>query len=151
MSARLKEPRGPGWSEWPSSPTSPLPRGARRWFWFATTVSTSGILAVSSLDNVDEEDRGLTWHVSISRFTQRGARYVPEHATDDDVAHALDAFRMTGAEEDNHVRVDGRAAVARHFWREVDPSKRTECQCKETEEVVVEPDGYTYTRPRGGA
>lgn len=144
MSEPIRTPRGPGWREWPATVGAPLPRWARRFLFMVT--DEVAILVVSSVDNVIE--RGATWHVSISRMVRQGYRYVPQHAPDEDVALALDALRMTGSEEDNHARVDGRAGVARHFWREVDPAKRTDCECKETEETIVEPDGYTFTRER---
>lgn len=65
---------------------------------------------------------------------------------DDSIARVLKDFDMVGAEEDNHE--NGRA---RHFWRmcEREPGEVVgECECKETEEIVVEPDGHTWSRTR---
>ena len=81
---------------------------------------------------------GPQWHVSISRGGRR-----PKPA---EVARALRAFGMRGAEEDNH-----HPGNARHFWLPVDPARRVECECKTEEATVVEPDGYTWTNPHDEA
>lgn len=78
---------------------------------------------------------GLQDHVSISRRLHRP----PES----DVRRALAAFGVVGAEEDNH-----HPGIARHFWRPVDPAHYALCQCKETETVIVDSDGYTWTNPK---
>lgn len=108
------------------------------------------IVAVSSLDAIDDgrggKLNGPTWHLSVSRasFIFGGSR-----PTDEDVSTALSAFGMVGAEEDNHANPFTRAGgLARHFWLHTDPARRVGCECKSTEETVVDPDGYTYTRPR---
>lgn len=75
------------------------------------------------------------WHMSISH---RGDR-----PTELEVKRALGAFGMVGAEEDNH-----HPGGARHFWRPVDPSRRVDCECKEDEAIVVEPDGYRWSKSR---
>jgi hypothetical protein len=83
------------------------------------------------------------WHVSVSSAGHR--------PTDDQVDRALRDFKMAFAEEDNHS-----PGVARHFFLGCFPTPEevatgTQCECKETEEVVVEPDGYTWSRERGEA
>lgn len=77
------------------------------------------------------------WHVSVSMNGQR--------ANNEQVAIALRHFDMQAAEEDKH-----HSGNARHFFLLADlkPGEVAECECKETEEVVVEPDGYTYSRER---
>lgn len=145
----IKAPRGPGWVEWPGTADAPLAPGARR---FIRIDGPLGIQAVSSVDHVandsgDEPGGHLEWHVSLTRLRRAPEGYVPEHATEDDVAFAIDAFRMRGCMEDNHARADGSAGVARNFWLAIDPAKRRDCECKTTEIVIVEPDGFTYTRP----
>jgi hypothetical protein len=75
------------------------------------------------------------WHISIS---QQG------HRPDADVVdRALRAFDMVGADEDNH-----HPGIARHFWLPVDPARRVECECKTTEDTVVDRDGYAWTNPK---
>lgn len=76
--------------------------------------------------------------LSVSRSGRR--------ATDDDVAVALKAFDLTDGEEDNH-----HPGQVRNFWRPIDPEHRVACQCKSDEDIVVEPDGYTWTNPKTGA
>lgn len=50
-----------------------------------------------------------------------------------------------GWDEDNH-----HPGIVRHFWLPLDASKRVQCQCKDTELVITEPDGHTWTTPRDG-
>lgn len=152
-----KTPRGSGWTS-----VEPLPgHGAPRWLFLVEgTIEAPavGILVVSTLDVIENAKAGpdvggthLEWHVSVSRqrwrYIPRGLAQ-PEHATDDDCKRALDAFRMRGCFEDNHARPNGAAGNARNFWLAVDPAHRIDCECKETEELIVLPDGYTFTRPR---
>lgn len=99
------------------------------------------ITVISSLVDAEYPDgngTGPQWHVSLSF---KGKRPKEHH-----VRRALRAFGMVGAEEDNH-----HPGVARHFWRPVDPTRRVDCQCKEDEDVIVEPDGYTWTNPNDGS
>lgn len=94
-------------------------------------IHPSGLVVVSSLDTTP---RGPEWHVSVSKS---GGRCTPEEA-----ALACRDFGIAGAEEDNHT-----SGLARHFWMAVDPAKRTDCECKETEETIVEGD-YAWQRER---
>lgn len=78
------------------------------------------------------------WHISIS---SNGERPMFEQ-----VATALRDFGMVAAEEDNHS-----SGNARHFFLLADlaPDEQPgECECKDDEEIVVEPDGYTWSRKR---
>lgn len=95
-----------------------------------------GVTVISTLDMAKAPDGSgdviPQWHISVTR---RGRR-----PRADDVTRALLAFGMTGAEEDNH-----HPGQARNWFLPVDPSRRVDCECKETEVVVVEDDGYTWT------
>lgn len=86
------------------------------------------------------------YQVSVSTLNVDLAR-PRRRATDEECAYVLAAFGMVGAEEDNH-----EAGVARHFWRlcDVAPDAEMPCDCKETDEIVVEPDGHVWSRPRAG-
>ena len=105
----------------------------------ASSVWQSGPIrvctALEQAEYPDGDGAGPQWHISI---TTMGKRPKPNH-----VRRALRAFDLVGAEEDNH-----EPGNARHFWLPVDPAHRVDCQCKEDEEVIVDPDGYTWTNPR---
>lgn len=76
------------------------------------------------------------FHVSVSDGGRR--------ASDDAVRSVLADFDMEGADEDNHL-----SGNARHFWIVADGRKReTPCECKATEETIVEPDGYQWQKER---
>ena len=96
------------------------------------------LVVVSSLDMAALPDgsgeTGPQWHVSLS---------LKAHRPKDNLVRAvLRDFDMVGAEEDNH-----HPGNARHFWIPCDPARRVDCECKATETVVVELDGYTWTNP----
>lgn len=102
----------------------------------------SGPICVISALEMAESPRGTgetipQWHISI---TDRGRRPKPNH-----VRRALRAFGMVGAEEDNH-----HPGMARNFWQPVDPAHRVDCECKEEDVIVKEPDGYTWSNARDG-
>lgn len=127
-----KRPRGPdAWQ----------PLDVPRVLWTPNTLAVSrwqrgAVIVVSALEDAELPGAsGATWHVSISRM---GKRPRPR-----DVEHALRDFDMRGAEEDNH-----HPGVARHYFQPVDPAYRGLCECKTTEDVVVERDGYTWTNPK---
>lgn len=105
----------------------------------------SGIQVISKLEVVpypdDETVSGPQWHVSVTRAGKRGI--VRPYQSDVDLA--LADFDMVGAEEDNH-----EPGMARHFWMPVDPAHRVDCQCKADEDLIVEPDGHTWTNPKSG-
>lgn len=144
MKHEPKLPRSRAWYPWPGTGDAPLAKGLKRFV--RDIAGAPGLLVNTSLDLV--HDRGLTWHISVSRLLRVGDKFHGTHVNDAEVVIALRAFGMATAEEDNHAMPDGSAGKARHFWLEVDPSKRRDCECKETEETIVAPDGYSYTRPR---
>lgn len=108
----------------------------------------AGLLVVSSVDHA--EFRGVKrpqYHVSISVVQDAApGAFGFRRPNDLEVAMVLRDFGMVGAEEDNHE--PGRA---RHFWRlcQASPDEAMGCECKETEEVVVEADGHRWSRERG--
>lgn len=135
MSDREKQPRpGYGWERIDSSTLE-------RFGYLAHSAWQRGpACAISTLQDAEYptgEGIGLQWLVSISR---RGKR-----PRDTDVRAALRAFEMRAAEEDNH-----HPGNARQFWLPVDPAHRAECECKLTEQVVVERDGYRWSNPTDG-
>lgn len=101
------------------------------------------VRVITALEEAEYPDgsreRGPQWHVSISRVGRRPRRK--------DVARVLRGLGLARVrpEEDNH-----HPGVARHFWLPVDPDRRVDCECKLTEEIHVEPDGYTWTNPAPG-
>lgn len=81
------------------------------------------------------------WHFLISVSAGGG------YPTDDELARARKDFGMQPADEDNH---ESGAGVRKLFlpmaWRPGDPST---CECKTTEQSVVEPSGYTWQTEHG--
>jgi hypothetical protein len=97
-----------------------------------------GMMLISALEQAEYPTGGGTgpqWHVSVSMRSGR-------RCSDADVAKALDAFGLVGAEEDNH-----HPGVARHFWMPLDPARRVDCECKDEEITIADPDGYRWTTP----
>lgn len=94
---------------------------------------------ISSLQIMDMPDgsgeRGPQWHVSVSR---QGLR----RASNADMERVRKAFKMQQAEEDNH-----QPGVTRNLMLVCDPARRVTCECKETEEVIREPDGFEWSNP----
>lgn len=64
-------------------------------------------------------------------------------ASDDVIRGVLADFALEGAEEDNHS-----SGIARHFWLDEGQTVQPECECKRTEETIIEPDGYRWQRER---
>jgi len=83
----------------------------------------------------DGSGTGPQWLVSVSYKRRR-----PDNKQ---VQRALRAFGMAAAEEDNH-----EPGIARKFWLPVDPAHRVDCECKTTEDVIVEPDGFKWSNPK---
>lgn len=110
---------------------NPLVKACSAWCRGGSTV----ISALELADYPDGQGAGPQWHISIRHISGRPRV----------VSGVLRAFGMPGAEEDNH-----HPGIARHFWLPVDPAHRVDCECKETEEIIVEPDGYTWTNPTDG-
>lgn len=134
MSAPPLVARVPVGAGWEHAGTVPLPGGARGSVWRRGQVSVVSSLDMSKLPDGSGEI-GPQWHVSV---TTRGKRPKANH-----LALALRAFGMTGSEEDNH-----HPGEARHFFLVVDPKRRVDCDCKATEETLVEADGYRWTNPK---
>lgn len=91
----------------------------------------------SSVDLAELPDRsgiGPQWHISVSRY--------PDRASHAEVQRALRDFGMLEAEQDNH-----EPGSAKHFWLPVDQAHRVDCECKEDEVQVVEPDGHVWSNP----
>lgn len=130
---------GPGWERIPIPPASPLAEIGTVSAW--QRKRTCVISALENAELPDGSGTGPQWHISVSRVAGAGNKR-PSFV---DVRRALHAFDMKGAEEDNH-----HPGNARHFWVPVDPSKRVGCECKVTETVVTEKDGYQWTNPTDG-
>jgi hypothetical protein len=107
----------------------------------ASAWEAAGLKAISAIEMAEAPDgSGETipqWHLSVSVLSRT------RRARGHEVRQALRDFGLEGAEEDNH-----EPGAARHFWMPVDPGRRVDCECKTTEEVVVEPDGHRWSRPR---
>lgn len=128
---RERFPRDLDWQEVPTSPE------VLRLSSVSSTWMRGRLLVISSLEL--EAREGPTWHISIS---SNGRRPIPR-----EVRRALMAFGLLGAEEDNH-----HPGRARHFWMPVDPARRGKaCACKRNEDLIEEPDGFTWTNPKDGS
>lgn len=75
---------------------------------------------------------GDQWLVSVSRS--------PDRASSDDAQRVVECFAMPAFDEDNH-----HPGIARHLWCPVDEQYRHACECKLTEELIVDDDGYEWT------
>lgn len=129
-----KQPRG---SEWTRLPDMQAPGRLLVEVWVSGPIRVTSSLSSMELPDGSGE-LGPQWLIGISANSKRPK---PHH-----VRRALRAFGMTEAEEDNH-----EPGVARKFFLVVDPTRRTDCECKETEETVVEPDGFTWQNPKPDA
>lgn len=99
--------------------------------------SADGLLAISSIDNMylpgtNDTGTGPTWLVSVSKHGQR--------CSDADLQGVVEAFEMPAFDEDNHY-----PGISRHLFCPVDEAYRSACECKVTETLIVEPDGYQWT------
>lgn len=137
-------PKRPWRSVWRRLPDAMGPSGELALRFHAARL---GLLVVSSVDLA--EFRGVVrpqYHVSISSPSSVcGLELTPRRPVDHECQAVLAEMGMRGAEEDNH-----EPGLARHFWRlcEAAPDEAMGCECKETEETVVEPDGHRWQRPR---
>jgi hypothetical protein len=139
LSAIERLPRhGRGWHETPlpAALEAQLRLGEHASCWLRRNVVAISTLELAELPDGSGEV-GPQWHLSISSAQHR--------ATAAQAARALEDFGLVGAEEDNH-----EPGIARHFWLPVDPARRRDCECKESEVTVVEPDGHRWTNPREG-
>lgn len=135
MSLVERRPSGREWLE-VRNPAAPV----GSWVLACSTWSDGRLFVISTLVDAELPDgsgaTGLQWHVSISRG--KGKRAKPL-----EIRRALRAFDFVSAEEDNH-----EPGAARHFWMPVDPSRRVDCECKETEDVITDRDGFKWSNPK---
>lgn len=82
---------------------------------------------------------GPQWLVSVS-LAGRGR----DRPGDADVARVVEAFAMPAFDEDNH-----HPGLARHLWCPVEEQYRNACECKLTEVIVTDVDGYRWTDQDG--
>lgn len=127
---RERRPRkGSHWVEVGGPPLDDCPVS----YWKRSGVTVVSSLEVAQLPGQPERS-GPQWHVSIS---YRAGRPSAEH-----VARAQRDFGVVGSELDNH-----EPGIAQHYWLVCEPTDRRDCDCKESEAVLVEADGYTWTNP----
>lgn len=132
-----RKPRGAGWERILTPLVTRDACGSNS----VTYRRSDGTRVCSSLANAELPGEppavGPTWMLSVSCNQQRASNAV--------VRRALRAFRLERADEDNHI-----PGIIRMFFMPVDPARRSICECKLTEEIVVEPDGFVWTNPHGG-
>lgn len=127
-----------GFSRWPHPQPWALPAGASAW------RSHDGLYVISALDSMvypTGRGHGPTWLVTVSLDASRH----PARPSNTDVARVAEAFGLTDWDEDNHM-----PGIARALFCPVDPAHRVACECKATELVHVDPDGYRWTTPATG-
>jgi len=98
--------------------------------------SHDGLVVISSLNHAylpgtQDTEIGPQWHVSVSR--------APERSLVADVERVVECFGMPAFDEDNH-----HPGIARHLWCPVDERYRQGCECKLTEQLIVDGD-YQWT------
>lgn len=145
MTERERRPRS---REWRELPVPSAVYGARSGAHAASRVHAASrwrrgpVIVISTLVDAELPGEGggvgPTWHASITRL---GKRPRPR-----DVERFLRDFDLVGAEEDNH-----HPGAARNFFLPVDPALRGQCECKTTEDVITEADGYQWTNPKSTA
>jgi hypothetical protein len=105
--------------------------------------SHDGIRVLSGLHDTvlpgTDHEIGPQWLVSVSRSGRREVR-----PSDDDVRRVVEGFAMPAFDEDNH-----HPGVARHLFCPVAERHRSACECKLTERLVTEVDGYQWTTDDG--
>lgn len=112
MSEHKKPAPGSGYERLPNPPIPP-PQGTLDHAWYGLMSGWKAVVVGSSL-----EDHGagkLVHHISISK-SLLGERMKAGNFPAD-VQHALEAFAMQGAEEDNSAS----AGYAHHFWMLANP------------------------------
>jgi hypothetical protein len=124
---------------WDPTAITPPPESMSAWM-------RRGVFMISTLELAHAPDGSEEvipqWHVSMSKRND-GETVASKRPTAEECRQALACIGMVGAEEDNH-----HPGVARHFWMPVDPARRVSCECKVTEQVIVEPDGYKWSTPK---
>lgn len=107
--------------------------------------SHDGLRVISSLNQAhlpgsgDPPLVGPQWHLSVARMT--GGR--EDRPTAAEVRRAVDGFAMPTFDVDNH-----HPGLAWHLWCPVDERYRLACECKATEVLITEPDGYQWSTER---
>lgn len=120
-------------SGWTGINGARLPRMANCLSWSAwTNGKLNAISELCIADHPDGDGSGLHFHIS---FTAKG-----KHADTRPVLRALKAFGLSEAREDNH-----EPGAARNFWLPVDPAHRVDCECKTTEQQMVERNGHAWS------
>lgn len=109
---------------------SVLPPGGSMW------MTTDGLLVSTSCSPMPLPQSGgkvgPTWLVEVSKNRGR--------PSDDDMRRVVECFAMPAFEEDNHF-----PGVTRALFCPVDEVYRGVCECKLTEKVIVEDDGFTWS------
>lgn len=106
-------------------------------------TSHDGLLVTSQLADMylpgtNDTEIGPTWLLTTSH---RGGR-----CADAQLHHVIECFELPAYDEDNHY-----PGIGRSLFCPVDEAYRTACECKITETVVVDTDGYTWTNPTDGS
>lgn len=113
-------------------PASFLPSPTAVMFRSHDGLAVCSSVDVMNLPGTDDTETGPTWLVTVSR---NGGR-----ATDDDLRRVIECFEMPAHDEDNH-----QPGIARALFCPVEERYRNACECKLTELLVTEPDGYQWT------
>jgi len=141
----VAEPRDRGWVEWPiplQAFSRGLAPGTRAW---RRDAAEAGAYVQVLSSAVEGEYRGVILpQLHVSALVRTGPSS-ERRCTDDEIAEVRRAFDMEDAEEDNHS-----SSLHRNLFRvlALPRGETSQCGCKEDEETVVEPDGFTYQRPR---
>lgn len=110
--------------------------------WFHAGTDTQVLSALVHAELPRSGKIGPQWLVSV---TSRSAQMAPRRPSPAQVRLALCAFDMLHAEEDNH-----HPGASRHYFMPVDSSERVDCECKTTETIVEERDGYQWSNANDG-
>jgi hypothetical protein len=123
----------PAWANWNYHGSMRSPLGDDHHVW-----SRHRLRVISSVGRMDfRGEQRWQWLISVGL---RGGQARPN---DDELARALKDFGMGKAEEDNH-----EPGVSRKFFLLCDlpAGSAPQCECKETEETVVESDGVAWQK-----
>lgn len=134
IDAEIREPLGLGWVSLGRIHLNECEAYA----YYHEPTATQVLSAVHIAELPVSKTPGPQWMVSV---VNRSAQ-VPSRPTAAQVRLMQCAFDMFAAEEDNH-----HPGSARQFWLPVDPAERVDCECKSTEVVHREADGYAWTNP----
>lgn len=136
---RWKRPRPYRWTEGPIVDMPGQPS--------CCAYGKGQLLVFVSADEMDFRGEKRPQHMlsvsARSRLANSGGR---RRATDAEIADVLRDFDMGGAEEDNH-----QPGYIRMFFLLADPrpgEEGVQCECKTDEQLVVEADGFRWSRTR---